>query len=94
MHSIAVDSTFIPLGIPLYLSTKDPDGKTLDRVVIAQDTGTAIKGGIRADFFYGFGEEAFSKAGRMKQNGKYYLFLPKDRKSFYVADKHINCLYN
>lgn len=78
MRSIAVDKSFIPMHTPVWLDTKDPDGLKLQRLVIAQDIGSAIQGGIRADFFWGHGELAFSKAGRMKSAGSYYLLLPKD----------------
>jgi membrane-bound lytic murein transglycosylase A len=53
-------------------------GRVLFRsLMVAQDTGSAIKGPVRGDFFWGFGEEALHWAGRMKQTGRYYLFLPK-----------------
>jgi membrane-bound lytic murein transglycosylase A len=76
-RSIAVDPDFIPMHTPVWLSTSDPDGVPLTRLVMAQDKGTAIKGGIRADFFFGHGETAFDKAGRMHKSGGYYLLLPK-----------------
>jgi membrane-bound lytic murein transglycosylase A len=78
MRSVAVDKNYIPMHTPMWLSTKDPDGYKLERLVVAQDIGSAIKGGIRADFFWGHGELAFSKAGRMNSQGSYYLLLPKD----------------
>ncbi len=78
MRSVAVDKSFIPMHTPMWLNTKDPDGVKLQRLVVAQDIGSAIQGGIRADFFWGHGELAFSKAGRMKSQGSYYLLLPKD----------------
>ncbi len=76
MHSVAVDTRYIPMQTPMWLTTQDPDGLPIQHLVVAQDTGNAIKGGIRADFFWGHGEEAFHKAGRMNQPGSYYLLLP------------------
>ena len=76
-RSIAVDTRFIPLGTPVYLSTSDADGKDIRQLVVAQDVGGAIKGAVRGDFFWGYGEEAFHKAGRMKSEGKYYILWPK-----------------
>lgn len=75
-RSIAVDNSYIPMNTPVWLETYDPDGIPLKRLVVAQDIGTAIRGGVRADFFWGHGEEAFDKAGRMKSSGRYYLLLP------------------
>lgn len=76
-RSLAVDPTYIPLGIPLWLDTRDGDNNVIQRLVIAQDTGAAIKGPIRGDFFWGTGEEAFQRAGKMKSKGSYYVFIPK-----------------
>lgn len=79
-RSLAIDPAFIPLGIPLWLDSRDPmDNAPLRRLMVAQDTGSAIKGAIRGDFFWGSGEAAFQKAGRMKSPGSYYLLLPKKR---------------
>ena len=75
-RSLAVDPRFIPFGAPLWLDVKDPDGVILDRLVVALDTGSAIRGAVRGDFFWGGGEGAFDKAGRMKSTGRYFLFLP------------------
>lgn len=76
-RSVAVDKNYIPMHTPMWLDAKDPDGVKLNRLVVAQDVGNAIQGGIRADFFWGHGATAFDKAGRMKSTGKYYLLLPK-----------------
>lgn len=78
-RSLAVDRTFIPYGVPLWLDTTNPltDGNPLRRIVIAQDTGSAIKGPVRGDLFWGFGAEAARGAGLMKQRGRYYVLLPK-----------------
>lgn len=78
-RSLAVDPRFIPLGTPLFLSTSDPDGQPIERLVVAQDIGSAIKGAVRGDFFWGYGEEAFQKAGRMKSSGSYFLLWPKGK---------------
>lgn len=78
-RSMAVDPKFVPLGVPVFLDTVDPSGKPLRRVVMAQDTGAAIKGPVRGDFFWGSGEPAFQMAGRMKSSGRYWLLLPKSR---------------
>lgn len=74
--SIAVDPKFTPLGAPVYLATTTPDKEPLQRLVHAQDTGGAIRGPIRADFYWGFGKEAGAIAGRMKQRGEMWLLWP------------------
>jgi membrane-bound lytic murein transglycosylase A len=78
--SIAVDPKFVPLGSPVYLSTTRPKStQTLRRLVQAQDTGGAIHGPVRADFFWGFGKEAGELAGRMKQQGQVWVLWPKGK---------------
>ena len=78
-NSVAVDAKFVPLGAPVFLSTTEPNSaKPLKRMMMAQDTGGAIKGGVRADFFWGAGFEAGVKAGAMKQSGKIWVLLPKE----------------
>lgn len=78
-RSVAVDPKFVPLGAPIFLSTTEPNStKPLKRMMMAQDTGGAIKGGVRADFFWGAGPEAGARAGAMKQSGKIWVFLPKE----------------
>jgi len=79
-RSLAVDPRYVPLGVPLWLSSVDPDMLPLARLMVAQDVGSAIKGVVRGDFFWGSGESALEKAGRMKSPGSYYLLLPRDRK--------------
>ena len=77
-RSIAVDPRFIPLGAPVFLATTQPNSTVpLNRLVMAQDTGGAIRGGVRADFFWGFGDTAGELAGRMKQRGRMWVLLPK-----------------
>lgn len=76
-YSIAVDPRSIPLGAPVLLSTTYPNSsEPLNRLMLAQDTGGAIKGAVRADFFWGFGDEAGRQAGRMKQTGQMWVLLP------------------
>jgi membrane-bound lytic murein transglycosylase A len=78
-RSIAVDPRFLPLGAPVFLATTQPNSsQALNRLVMAQDTGGAIRGGVRADFFWGFGNEAGEQAGRMKQRGRMWVLLPRD----------------
>ncbi len=77
-RSIAVDAQFVPLGVPVYLSTTQPNSDVaIQRLVMAQDTGGAIRGAVRADYFWGFGAEAGEHAGKMKQSGMMWLLLPK-----------------
>lgn len=76
-RSVAVDPRILPLGAPVFLATTRPnDTKPLERLMLAQDTGGAIRGAVRADFFWGFGPEAGALAGRMKQKGRMWLLLP------------------
>lgn len=76
-RSMAVDNQFIPLGAMLWLDTVNPDNDRIEKVVFAQDIGSAIKGVVRGDYFWGHGEEALAEAGRMNSVGKYYLLAPK-----------------
>lgn len=77
-YSIAVDPRTIPLGAPVFLATTYPNTNTpLNRLMLAQDTGGAIKGAVRADFFWGFGEFAGAHAGKMKQQGRLWVLFPK-----------------
>ena len=79
-RSLAVDTRFLPLGVPVWIDTLDPVEKTpLRRLVMAQDTGSAIRGPVRGDLFWGFGASAAKKAGSMKERGRYYLLLPQRR---------------
>jgi len=75
-RSLAVDTKFLPLGAPFWLDIADDSG-ALQRLVIAQDTGGAIHGPVRGDFFWGHGPEAEQRAGTMRAHGGYYLMLPK-----------------
>ncbi|CAA7614022.1 Membrane-bound lytic murein transglycosylase [Candidatus Terasakiella magnetica] len=78
-RSLAVDPRFVPLGAPVWLETVEPGGKPLRRLMVAQDTGAAIKGPVRGDIFWGSGEAAFDRAGRMKSSGRLVVFLPRAR---------------
>ena len=77
-RNIAVDRSVIPLGMPVFLNTTNPvDKKPINQLMVAADVGGAIKGKVRADFFWGFGDSAFDYAGRMKEKGKMYVLMPK-----------------
>lgn len=73
-RSVAIDRKYISLGTPLWLVADQPK---LQHLVVAQDTGGAIKGGIRADFFCGTGSQAGEMAGNMKAKGELYVLLPR-----------------
>jgi len=77
-RSLAIDRRYLPLGAPIWVETTDPlDGKKpLNRLMITQDTGGAIKGVVRGDIFFGAGFEARKMAGNMKRAGKYFILLP------------------
>ncbi len=81
-RSLAVDSDLIPYGLPIYLQTKlknaDKSTSPYNRLMIAQDTGSAIKGTVRGDIFFGNGNEAQEKAFYMASKGKYYILLPSN----------------
>jgi membrane-bound lytic murein transglycosylase A len=78
-RSLAVDPRAVPLGAPVWLATDQPNSDLpLQRLMVAQDTGGAIKGVVRADFFWGSGPEAGAQAGRMKQRGRMWVLLPVD----------------
>lgn len=77
-RSIAVDAAYIPLGAPVFLATTFPASDApLERLVMAQDTGGAIRGAPRADFFWGTGNEARETAGKMRQSGEMWLLWPR-----------------
>jgi membrane-bound lytic murein transglycosylase A len=79
-RSLAVDRRHIPLGAPVFVDTFWPNSdKPLRRLMVAQDTGGAIKGQVRGDFFWGMGPQAGSQAGRMKQSVRFWVFLPRDK---------------
>jgi len=77
MRSIAVDPAFVPLGAPVWV---EKDGQTpLRRLMIAQDTGSAIKGAQRADVFFGTGDQAGREAGRLRDPGRMLVLMPIQR---------------
>jgi membrane-bound lytic murein transglycosylase A len=78
-RTIAVDTRYVPLGAPVFIDTTQPLSQApLQRLVLAQDTGGAIRGIARADFFWGFGEAAGREAGRMRQQGRMWLLWPRE----------------
>lgn len=78
-RSVAVDPRHIPLGVPLFIDTTEPNSNTLlQRMVMAQDTGGAIKGMLRLDYFWGSGREAGEQAGKMKQPVRIWILQPKN----------------
>jgi membrane-bound lytic murein transglycosylase A len=82
-RSLAVDRAFLPMGVPVWLDTEAPSFRPqapdvpLQRLLVAQDTGGAIKGPVRGDVFWGPGEDAAEVAGRMKHRGQLWVFLPR-----------------
>lgn len=73
----AVDKQYIPLGAPMFIATSHPDTQLpLNRLIMAQDTGSAIKGAVRVDYYWGYGTAAGSTAGKMKHQGQVWLLLP------------------
>jgi membrane-bound lytic murein transglycosylase A len=77
-RSIAVDALSIPYGTPVWLDSTEPlSSAPLRRLVMAQDTGTAITGAVRADYFWGWGTEAEAQAGRMKQPLRLWVLWPR-----------------
>jgi membrane-bound lytic murein transglycosylase A len=75
-RSLAVDPSFLPYGVPLWLDIAQGN-EALRRLVVAQDTGGAIRGPVRGDLFWGFGPETEARAGPMRARGGYYVLLPK-----------------
>jgi membrane-bound lytic murein transglycosylase A len=75
-RSIAVDTRFVPLGAPVWMSAVH-QGQPIAQLALAQDTGTAIKGEVRADYFWGAGDAAGEEAGRMKSALKLWVLWPK-----------------
>ena len=84
MRSIAVDPRYTPLGAPVWI---EKDGKNpLRRLMIAQDTGSAIKGAQRADVFFGTGDDAGQAAGRIKDPGRMVVLMPIQRAYAYLPE--------
>ena len=82
-RSLAVDRRFVPMTVPIWLASAAPDSdpakedRPIRRLMVAQDTGGAIRGPVRGDVFWGTGAEAGAVAGRMKHEGRYWLLLPR-----------------
>ena len=77
-RSLAVDRRFIPLGLPIWLEAQERfSAGVVKRLVVAQDTGGAIRGPVRGDLFWGHGKAAADGAGAMNAHGKYYLLVPR-----------------
>ncbi|WP_347989324.1 MltA domain-containing protein [Methylomonas sp. AM2-LC] len=77
-YSLAVDNSFLPLGLPLWIDLSPISGQQrIQRLVMAQDTGSAIKGLIRGDVFWGQGLQAGEMAGQMKSTGRFFMLVPK-----------------
>jgi membrane-bound lytic murein transglycosylase A len=83
-RSLAIDRAFIALGIPIWVEADErfASADPVRRLVIAQDTGGAIKGPVRGDLFWGTGSVAARRAGVMNARGRYYLLVPRS-----VADR-------
>lgn len=75
-RSLAVDESKLPIGALLWLQTSGPEGEKIEKMVIAQDTGKAIKGTIRGDYFWGYGDDALAASGKMSSRGRYFIFVP------------------
>lgn len=78
-RTMAVDNRYIPLGFPLWVETNhtgEHGDKKFDRILIANDTGAAIKGAVRGDIFFGFGREAEDEASFQYASGRYFLLIP------------------
>ena len=87
---MAVDRRWVPSGVPIWLNTTRPayqknQQKKLQRLMIAQDTGGAIRGMVRGDVFWGAGDKAADIAGKMNNTGYYWVLLPKH--SAHLLDK-------
>jgi len=78
-RSLAVDPRHVPLGAPIWLATTRPNSEqALTRLMLGQDTGGAIRGVVRADFYWGSGAEAGNQAGKMRQQGRMWVLMPRD----------------
>ncbi|MDE2334964.1 MAG: MltA domain-containing protein [Rhodospirillales bacterium] len=77
-RSLAVDKAFLPLSAPVFVETTDPvTRQPIERLMVAQDLGGAIKGAVRGDIFFGWGKAAEERAGKMREQGQAYVLLPK-----------------
>ena len=78
IRSIAMDDSIYTLGLPVYINTTLSDGRAFNRLMIAQDTGGAIRGWIRADIFFGSGDEAYQVAHGQHSQGQMFILMPKE----------------
>ena len=77
-RSLAIDPRHVPLGAPIWLATTRPNSEqALTRLMLGQDTGGVIRGVVRADFYWGSGPEAGNLAGKMRQQGRMWVLLPR-----------------
>jgi len=88
-RSLAIDRKFLPLGVPMFVAADDPAGKLepIRRLMVAQDTGGAIRGPVRGDIFFGHGPEAARLAGQAKLRGRTWVLLPRPSASEAVAER-------
>lgn len=88
-RSVAVDPRVTPLGYPVFLSAPAPAGSSISmqRLVFAQDTGGAIRGAVRADYFWGFGNEAGQMARSTRHRGQMWVLLPTAEASRLASSK-------
>jgi membrane-bound lytic murein transglycosylase A len=86
-RSLAVDRAFLAMGVPVWLDAEDPldPARRVRRLMVAQDTGGAIKGPVRGDVFWGHGADAAERAGRMRSRGRYWVLLPREAASRIAA---------
>ena len=75
-RSLAIDHRLMPLGLPIWVDTTTPDGAPFRRLMVAQDTGSAIRGVVRGDIFWGSSARAADRAGKMKAPGRYWFLIP------------------
>lgn len=81
MRSLAIDKRFLPYGAPVWVDvalTGRQDSNEFKRLLVAQDTGGAIKGPVRGDLFFGYGKEAEELAGYQNSKGRYFVLLPRN----------------
>ena len=78
IRSVAMDDSLYTLGLPVYINTTLSDGRSFNRLMIAQDTGGAIRGWIRADIFFGSGDEAYQVAHGQHSQGQMFILMPKE----------------
>ncbi|MGH1399575.1 MAG: murein transglycosylase A, partial [Alphaproteobacteria bacterium] len=79
-RSLAIDRSLISYGLPIWtdIAAPTPDTKSIQKLMITQDTGGAIRGAVRGDVFWGYGATAETLAGSMKSKGKYWVLLPNN----------------